>query len=138
MTKLDPNEARTGIRCLYTWHVHFGTQYKQQSSAELYTPAYFDLYAENADLALILSTTPSPLEAMDMAAELKLSLILVAFLSLSVSATPSSSHLTSTNDELSKDVADHENFVEQYLMQFHNRVWEVLASHGVLVRDLYL
>ena len=67
-----------------------------------------------------------------MAAQLKmkLSLILFALLALSLPATSSSSHLTSKNvDEFRGDLGD----LDHYLRQFHYRLWEVLANHGVQV-----
>ena len=77
---------------------------------------------------------PTPLQSwLSMAAEMKLSLVIFAFLSLFVSATSSSSQITSTNlNEFSRNAMDRRD-LDRYLTQFGYRIWKVLASHGVQV-----
>lgn len=82
---------------------------------------------------------PTPLQNIAaMAAKLSLIFpccVFVAFLTLSVFATPSRSHTSSEKirELFSRDVVDREDFIDRYLTQFRSRVWEVLASHGVQV-----
>ena len=60
--------------------------------------------------------------------KMKLSLVLFAFLALSLPATSSGSDLTSINvDEFRVDLGDFDHYLRHY------RLWEVLVNHGVQV-----
>lgn len=63
--------------------------------------------------------------------EMKLSLIFFAFLALSVPATSSSHHLTSMNADGFHGLRHRD--LDRYLAQYHYKLWEVLANHGVQV-----
>lgn len=66
-----------------------------------------------------------------------ISFFIALALALPAAGALSSTQISSANDheehEISKDVLDDEEFLEHYLQYFHNRVWEILASHGVQV-----
>lgn len=149
LAELYSHKTRTAVRRFNTRHVHLRIRQVVQTTYTWVSnriPKLQNIYAELALYYAIRAPPPPDYSCtMSMVAAhqfLSLCLVVVSFLFPTVTATHPDSHLNQASAReygwFDLDQEDMGDLIDGYLRQFQNKVWEVLASHGIQVQHYTL